>query len=459
TRRWTLTAWLFLSLGLILGGRWAYDVLGWGGYWEWDPVENVAFLPWLTGTAFLHSVMIQEKRGMFKLWNVVLILLTYLLVINGTLIVRTGLLSSVHAFASSEINWQFFTFMGFIALFSLGWAIFRANKLYSNNYLESLFSREAAFLANNFIILAITVVIYFFTHFTLLSEAITGQEYGIGPDTYNQATGPLFAVLLLLMGVAPLTMWYRSSIRNLGKQAVWPAVTATVATAGLIFGGMTRIGALIGMWIVFFSFLLTILEYIRGAQARVKARKESWPTAFGRLFERNQRRYGGYLIHLGVLVMAFGIIGTEFFQTDRQIFLQTGDRASLGNYTIEFMGAEFSQENDTATATGTVRVFDRNDNFITTLYPHTNIFSDGQGMTIPDARSTVAEDFYVILVNWEGVSENAATIRMYLNPLVNWVWAGGIVFIIGTMIAAWPDPLDEKIALAEQRRFTFISGD
>lgn len=461
TRRWTLTAWLFLSLGLILGGRWAYDVLGWGGYWEWDPVENVAFLPWLTGTAFLHSVMIQEKRGMFKVWNVILILTTYLSVIYGTFIVRTGLLSSVHAFAQSDIQWGFLAFVGFMLLFSIVVAIWRAPELRSENYLESLLSREAAFLANNFIILAITVIIFLFTNFALMSEWITCsalfssrfecQSYGVGPDTYNRALGPLFAGLLLLMGVAPLTMWYKTSIGRLGKQSLWPAVAATVFGIVLFIGGMRRIGAIIGLWVVAFSMLLTLLEYVRGAQARVKSKQEGWFIALGKLFQRNQRRYGGYLIHLGVLVMAAGIIGTEFFQMEHQVFLNTGERASLGNYTIEYLGTTFLQSDDTSSAMGTVAVYDETGAFLTNLQPHTDIFDNGQGMTIPDARSTIAEDFYVILVNWENISENSATIRMYLNPLIQWVWFGGVIFIVGTLVAAWPDPLDEKIAAAERR--------
>ncbi|MDJ0756138.1 MAG: cytochrome c-type biogenesis CcmF C-terminal domain-containing protein [Ardenticatenaceae bacterium] len=458
TRRWTLAAWLFLSLGLILGGRWAYDVLGWGGYWEWDPVENVAFLPWLTGTAFLHSVMIQEKRGMFKVWNVVLILITYLLVIYGTLIVRTGLLSSVHAFAQSDIQWVFFGFMVFMLLFSAGWAIYRAPALASNNHLGSLLSRESAFLINNFVIMAITLIIFFFTNFTLLSELFTGQEYGVGPQQYNLATGPLFALLLLLMGVAPLTMWYRTSINHLGRLSLWPAAVATLLVIGIVIAGITQIGALIGLWIVFFSTGLTTLEYVRAARARRRSKDESWPTALGQLFVRNQRRYGGYLIHLGVLVMAFGIIGSEFFQADRQIFLQSGQRASLRDYTIEFVQADFYMENDVQVAQATVNVYDEDGSFITTLFPHTDIFGNGEGMTIPDARSTIAEDFYVILVNWEGVQRNAATLRMYINPLINWLWAGGVVFMIGTLIAAWPDPLDMKIAEAERRRVAVLAA-
>ncbi len=459
TRRWTLAAWLFLSLGLILGGRWAYDVLGWGGYWAWDPVENVAFIPWLTGTAFLHSVMIQEKRGMFKMWNIVLIIATYLLVIYGTLIVRTGLLQSVHAFAKSDIQWVFFGFMSGMLIFSTFWATWRASALRSQNYLRSLLSREAAFLFNNFIIVAISLIVFVFTNFTLLSEFFVGQEYGVGPETYNMATGPLFALLLVLMGVAPLTMWYRSSLRSLGRQSLWPALVALVIVLGLLVWGIRSWGALVGFWIVIFSVILTLLEFVRAARARVRRSGEGWLSALRQLFVRNQRRYGGYLIHLGVLVMAFGIIGTEFFQVDRQVFLNIGDRATLNNYTIEFRGTRFYQELDVSVAEAEVLVYDQSGRLLTTLYPHTNIFQDGQGMTIPDARSNLIEDFYMILVNWEGVSETGATIRMYLNPLINWVWLGGLVFIVGTLIAAWPDPLDEKIAAAEQKRFSLAIGD
>lgn len=459
TRRWTLAAWLFLSLGLILGGRWAYDVLGWGGYWEWDPVENVAFLPWLTGTAFLHSVMIQEKRGMFKMWNIVLILVTYLLVIYGTLIVRTGLLSSVHAFAQSDIQWLFFGFLVFKLAFSTIWAVRRSDALRSDNHLHSLLSREAAFLFNNFVILALTAVIFLFTNFTLLSELFTGQEYGVGPDTYNVATGPLFALLLLLMGVAPLTMWYRTSWQKLGNQMLWPAGWSAALVIALFIGGIQSVGALVGLWIVAFSMSLILMEYVRGVQARRKSQKEAWHIAFWQLFVRNQRRYGGYLIHMGVLVMAFGIIGTEFFQQDRQVFMQSGDVTTLGRYSVQFIGATFTQEEDLSSARAQLDVYDENGDFLISLFPHTDVFDNGQGMTIPDARSNLVEDFYIILVNWEGVSATSATVRLYLNPLVNWVWFGGIVFIVGTLIAAWPDPLDEKVVLATRRRFAGVTGD
>lgn len=459
TRRWTLGAWLFLSLGLILGGRWAHDVLGWGGYWAWDPVENAAFMPWLSGTAFLHSVMIQEKRHMFKMWNIFLIILTYLLVVYGTLIVRTGLLQSVHAFAQSDIQWHFFCFTSFMLIFSAFWATYRANALRSHNYLVSLLSREAAFLFNNFVVLAILAVTFLFTNYTLLSEFFTGQQYGIGEETYELALGPLFAVLVLLMGIAPLTMWYRTTVQKIEGQIRYPAAAALLVVVALFVMGVRSWGALLGLWIAFLAGFVTLLEYVRGAQARVKAHQESWPTAVWQLFQRNQRRYGGYLIHLGVVVMTIGVIGTEFFQQETQIFLNRGEKASLAGYTIEFQGVQFLAGDDLEIAEGTVAVYDTAGSFITTLYPHTQIFRDGQGMTIPDAYTTFFAEFYLILVNWEGVTADSATLRLYHTPLINWVWAGGFIFILGTLIAAWPDPLDEKIVVAARRRTPAVSAD
>ncbi len=456
SRRWTLTAWLLLSLGLILGGRWAHDVLGWGGYWAWDPVENAAFMPWLAGTAFLHSVMIQEKRGMFKMWNIFLIILTYLLVVYGTLIVRTGLLQSVHAFAQSEIQWHFFGFTTLMIVLSTFWATYRAQALKSNNYLHSFISREAAFLYNNFVVLAILLVIFIFTNYSLLSEFFTGEVYMVGETTYEAALGPLFAVLLLLMGIAPLTMWYRTSMSRLGNMSRWPAVAATVFVAGLAVWGVRQAGALLGLWIVAFSAILTVWEYVRGVQARV-GKGESWPTALAMLFQRNQRRYGGYLIHLGVIVMAFGVIGTEFFQQQTQVFLTTGERATLGNYVIEFKGVEGYTDNDLEIVQATADVYDSDGRFLTTLTPYTQLFGSGEGMTIPAARSNLIEEFYILLVNWEGVTADSATIRLYLTPLINWVWAGGLIFMLGTFIAAWPDPLDEKLANAQ--RLVATAGD
>ncbi len=329
TRRWTLVAWLFLSLGLILGGRWAYDVLGWGGYWGWDPVENASFMPWLAGTAFLHSVMIQEKRDMFKMWNMFLIILTYSLVILGTFVVRSGVISSVHSFAQSAIGPLFFGFIAVMFVFSAYWVSKRREELSSENHIHSFLSREAAFLYNNFLILAILAIVFLFTYYPIFSELFTGEKGFVGPPVYERALAPLFALLVLLMGVAPLTMWYRSSLKRIEMGALWPAVVTTIFTGILFAFGMRSWGALLGLWIVGFALLLTLIEFWKGTRARMRRGEKAW-TAYSRLLSRNRRRYGGYWIHIGVLVMAFGIIGTELFQQETQIQLQAGESAIVG---------------------------------------------------------------------------------------------------------------------------------
>ncbi len=459
TRRWTLVAWLFLSLGLILGGRWAYDVLGWGGYWAWDPVENASLMPWLAGTAFLHSVMIQEKRDMFKMWNMLLVMLTYCLVILGTFLVRSGVISSVHSFAQSAIGPFFFIFTGFMFVFSLYWILVRHEELASKNHIQSFLSREAAFLYNNFIIMAILAIVAFFTFYPLFSELFTGEKGFVGAPVYEQATAPLFAALLLLMGVAPLTMWYKTSAKRLEMSMLWPAVAALVFIVVLFALGIRYWAALLGLWIVTFAAILTLLEFWKGTRARMKRGENAW-TAFSRLLSRNRRRYGGYWIHIGVLVMAFGIIGTELFQEETQLNLQNGETLTMGNYEMVFNGVErYPGPDDLLITEADVDVF-YNGAFVKNLKPRTEFYTrTGQPMTIPAARSTVSEDFYVLLVNWEPTSATEATFRVYLNPLINWVWAGGAIFVIGTLIAAWPDARKEKVAEAKRQRVALGVGD
>ncbi len=444
TRRWTLVAWLFLSLGLILGGRWAYDVLGWGGYWAWDPVENASFMPWLAGTAFLHSVMIQEKRNMFKMWNMFLILLTYCLVIFGTFIVRSGVISSVHSFAQSAIGPLFFGFIAIMFVFSAYWMNRRRTELRSENRLNSLISREAAFLYNNFLILAILLVVFLFTTYPIISELITGEKGFVGPPVYEQALGPLFLLLVLLMGVAPLTMWYRSSAARIGMSLRWPALAATIFVGVLFALGVHGWGALLGLWVVSFSLILTLLEFWKGTRARMKRGENAW-MAFSSLMGRNRRRYGGYWIHLGVIVMAFGVIGVELFQEQTQIRLAVGETAALGRYEMQFLGAtRYPGPDDLLITEATVDVYD-NGQYVGQLNPRTELYTrTNQPMTIPNARSTISEDFYVLMVNWEPTSADQATFRIYLNPLINWVWAGGVIFFFGTLIAAWPDPSPKR---------------
>lgn len=460
TRRWTLVAWLFLSLGLILGGRWAYDVLGWGGYWGWDPVENASLIPWLSGTAFLHSVMIQEKRQMFKWWNMFLIVITYLLVIYGTFIVRSGVISSVHSFAQSAVGPLFFGFIVVMALFSVYWITKRREDLKSEHTLDSFLSREAAFLYNNFLFLAILAIVFLFTNYPIISELFTGERGFVGPPVYEQALAPLFLLLLGLMGIAPLTMWYRTSLQRLGQAMVWPAVVATVTIVVLFFLEVRLWAALLGVWTITFSMVLTLVEFGKGTQARMK-RGENFFVAFSNLMARSRRRYGGYWIHLGVLVMGYGVIGVELYQQETQRQLQAGDIVALGAYEVQFLNVTQRPGPDDLIITEAVLDVYKNGRLVTTLTPRREIYTrTGQPMTIPDARSTFFEDFYVLLAE-QPTSPTAVTLRLFLNPLINWVWAGGFIFVLGTLIAAWPDPVEDKITAVRARRrpVAALTGD
>lgn len=459
TRRWTLIAWLFLSLGLILGGRWAYDVLGWGGYWAWDPVEIAAFMPWLTGTAFLHSVMIQEKRGMLKHWNMALIILTYCLVIFGTFLTRSGVLSSVHSFAQSAIGPMFFGFIGITFIISLALLLRRWDELKSGVEMTSLLSREALFLLNNLLFLGIMVVCFWGVIFPLISELVTGQKVTVGPPFYERATGPLFAGLLLLMGVAPLAAWRHSTAKTLGR-AMWkPGLFSIAVLLALVAAGVRSAAALLGFWLTAFVTSVTVYEFWRGALARHRRSGESLPVALARLSARNRRRYGGYIIHLGVVLMAVGIIGIELFQTETQGTIGQGESITLGEYTMTYDDlAIFDTDDGRNVARSVVSVY-KNGRFVSELYPRRDFYYESQQpMTIPGVRSTMEDDFYVLLVDWQPITSQGATFKVYHNPLVNWLWMGGFVFIFGTLIAAWPDK-DPEVVPARAKRPVYASAE
>jgi cytochrome c-type biogenesis protein CcmF len=440
TRRWTLWAWLFLSLGLILGGRWAYDVLGWGGYWGWDPVEIAAFMPWLTGTAFLHSVVIQEKRGMLKQWNMVLIILTYDLVIFGTFLTRSGVLSSVHAFAQSAIGPLFFGFIGLTFAASLALLSWRWNTLKSQDRMTSLFSREALFTLNNLLFMAVLVVCFWGVVFPIISEVFSGQKITVGPPYYERANAPLFGGMMLLMGIAPLSAWRQSTLKTLGRAAWKPGVVSLLVPVLTLALGITNWIALLALWLVGFVVCVTLYEFWRAALARHRLHGESLPAAFWNLAGRNRRRYGGYIIHLGTMLMALGILGIEVFQTQTQGTIPQGDTLSLGQYTIRYDRLDvFDLPDGRNVARATVSVL-KNGSPVGELYPRRDYYYESQQpVTIPGARSTLADDLYVLLVDWESISSQGATFKVFHNPLVNWLWLGGLVFILGTLVAAWPD--------------------
>ena len=441
TRRWTIVAWLFLSVGLVLGGRWAYDVLGWGGYWGWDPVEIAAFMPWLSGTAFLHSVMIQEKRGMLKYWNMILIILTYALVIFGTFLTRSGVLSSVHAFAQSAIGPAFFIFIGLTFVISLALLIYRWADLKSEAQMTSMLSREALFLLNNLLFISILVVCFWGVIFPLISELATGQKVTVGPPFYERATGPLFAALVLLMGIAPLSAWGHSTLKTLGN-AMWkPLVAAALVMLYVFFGvGIHEPYALIGFFVVATSAFITLYEFWRAARARGNAQKENLVVALWRLAGRNRRRYGGYLIHLSIILMALGIIGIEMFQTETQGTIAQGESLKIDGYSVTYKDLAVFDTSDNRNVARAVISVERDGQYLGDLHPRRDYFYESQQpMTIPGVRSTMKDDLYVILVDWQPILSSGATFKVYHNPLVNWLWLGTITMILGSLVAAWPD--------------------
>jgi cytochrome c-type biogenesis protein CcmF len=439
TRRWTLVAWIFLTIGLVLGGRWAYDVLGWGGFWGWDPVENAMFMPWLTGTAFLHSVMMTEKRGMLKKWNMILIILTYALTIFGTFITRTGVISSVHAFAKSALGPAFFAFIGLTFIGSLTLLFSRWATLKSEHHLESFVSREAAFVLQNMLFLALAFAVFWGTVFPLISELITGIKITVGRSYFTKVTGPLFFALVLLMGIAPLFAWRKQTTRKLGRAMLVPFIGSLGITA--IWGYIHRMHPLsiFGLWLVSFVLVAILVEFWKGVRARMSTRGENLLTALVKLVRRNQRRYGGYIIHLGVVMIALGVIGDSFFKQETQDTVSLGETLTIGEYSLRFEGLHAYPGSDGRDIVEASTFLYNNGEFIRELNPRRDYFIvQEQPVTVPGVHSTLRADVYTLLIDWDTGNGQTATFRIYVNSLINWVWTGGLTLILGTLIAAWP---------------------
>jgi cytochrome c-type biogenesis protein CcmF len=439
TRAWTVISWIFLSIGIILGGQWAYVELGWGGYWAWDPVENASFLPWLTGTAYLHSVMLQEKKGMLKIWNIVLIILTFNLCIFGTFITRTGVIGSVHAFSQTALGPVFFVFIGLTFLGSLALLLKQRHTLKTKHELESFISREAAFLLQNLLFLAITFAVFWGTVFPMISELITGTKITVGPPYFKKVTGPLFAVLVLLMAVAPLFAWRRQGAAKLGKSLLWPLAVSVVASAGWAYLHRQHPGSFFSLWLVSFVLLAILLEYWKGVWARMRGQNENLLLALARLVNRNRRRYGGYLVHLGVIMIALGFIGDSLFKAETQATLRVGERVSIGEYDLRFDGlSQYPGSDGREVLEASVSLF-KDGEFVRELRPRRDYFVvQRQPVTVPGVYSSLGQDVYVLLVGWEEIGLSASTFKVYLNPLINWTWIGGLVLVFGSIIAMWP---------------------
>ncbi len=453
TRRWALIAWLFLSLGLLLGSRWAYDVLGWGGYWGWDPVENAAFLPWLVGTAFLHSIMIQEKRGMLKVWNMFLVIGAFSAVIFGTFATRSGLVDSVHSFARSDIGYPMFFFWAGMTIVSVYLILWRRSRgeLKDDQTNTSLFSRESLFILNNFVFLALFVAIFWGSFGApIISELVMNTNITLGADYFMRVTPPLFAALFILMGIAPLSAWGKTSISRLGKALVVPLLLTALTLVFFYLSGVTSAVGLVAYGIVTVAGWVAIYETYRGVRARRMIHRENPFQSILALYRRNPRRYGGYLIHLGITIIGLGVIGSTMFQQETQQTLSAGQSLEIGGYTLRYDQLDSGQIADDGRMMdiAEVTVF-RDGQELAHLRPRRDFFSTANGtetMTIAGSYSTLENDFYVILVGWEPINQNAATFKVYINPLINLIWWGGIILIIGTVVTVWHrDILPERI--------------
>ncbi|HLE79697.1 MAG TPA: heme lyase CcmF/NrfE family subunit [Dehalococcoidia bacterium] len=443
TRRWTLTAWVFLTLGNLLGMLWAYRVLGWGGYWGWDPVENASFLPWLTATAYLHSVMIQQRRGMLKVWNMILIIVTFALSLFGTLLTRSGILSSVHSFAMGAVG-PLFLVLIVIALggsLLLLWA--RLPHLRGEHQLDSLVSREATFMANNLVLVGIAFAVFWGTIFPLLSEAVRDVKVGVGPPFYQQITAPLFLALIVLMGICPLIGWRKASTENLLRNFLYPLAAALVTGVALYLLGLRPMYAVLAFASLAFVGSALLLEFYRGVRARHRGHGDNYLIALPRLVWRNKPRYGGYLVHLGVILLAMGIIGSQMFSTNVEGTIAPGESLQIRDYTLTFQGLNETSGANSSKVTGTLDVA-RGGNPVGSIQSSKRFegLREDEPVTDPGIRSTAREDLYVILAGW--TDDGKATFKVLVNPLVMWIWVGGTVIVAGTVLAFWPDAREER---------------
>ena len=453
TRRWTMVAWLFLTCGIILGMHWAYAVLGWGGYWGWDPVENASLMPWLTGTAFLHSVMMQEKRGMMKGWNVWLIFSTFMLTILGTLLTRSGLVSSVHAFAESNIGTWFFWFLGIVLGVCLFTFLYNRDHLRNENHLESLVSRESSFLFNNLVLLAACFTVLWGTLFPVLSEFVQGSKVTMGAPFYNRVAVPIGIFMLFLTGVGPLLAWRSTSLRAIRRNFVLPCIAIIVTTLVLILAGVrpwaadVRANGAVGsdiyalVCIALGVGVITAIasEFLRGAKVVHTQTGKNLLESTLLLTRRNTRRYGGYLIHFGVVIMFIGLAGSAFNQS-REAEMSFGDSINLGGYKVV---CQSYSEDSNANYDSQFALLDvyHNGRKITRLAPERRVYfvntDHAQPSTIVAIHSTLANDLYVV---FEGTNpdNDRPIIKFFINPLVNWIWVGVVIVIFGTFIALVP---------------------
>jgi cytochrome c-type biogenesis protein CcmF len=438
-RRWTMVGWLALSFGLTLGMLWAYEELGWGGYWGWDPVENAGLLPWFTATAFLHSLMVQERRGMLRVWNVTLVILTFFLTIFATFMTRAGVVQSVHAFGESrELALLFTIFMVIILAVSFGLVIYRLPLLRSRNELDSWVSREAAFLANNWVLLFSAFFVLFATMFPTISEALTGERLTVGPPFFNKWMLPIGLILLVLTGVGPLLAWRKSTVANLVDQFLGPVVFALLVAGALVAFGVRVWSSGICFALCAFVFGTIAQEFIRGADVRRATTGSDRLTAMIGLVSRSKRRYGGYIVHVGIAVMFLGFAG-EGFKQEGEALLRPGEQMQVSDFTIKHDALRVTSDAQKQMITGHVSVF-KDGELFASLEAAKWFFAkrENEPTTEVAIRRGVWEDLYIVLAGYDA-AEQTATYAVTVNPLVNWIWLGFAILAFGTGLAMMPE--------------------
>ncbi len=434
-RRWTLVPWFFLGIGMLLGGKWAYMELGWGGYWAWDPVENAALMPWLVGTAFIHSVMIQEKKNMLRVWNMALILGTYTLCIFGTFLTRSGVISSVHSFARSDIASWFVGYLILIIATSVILIIWRLPLLRNKNHFDSVVSRESAFLINNLVFLAAFLAVLYGTVFPIIYEALYGVQGGLKPRFFDKVI-PIGLFLLFLAGVGPLVAWRKTSGKLLKKIFLKPTIVSLLGLGIMFLLGVRHFFALISLTLCIFVTATIAAEFHRGARARMHTNSENYFTAWYRLLQKNKRRYGGYIVHFGIVVLFLGFTG-KAFDTEKESHLKIGESMQIRNYTLTYVDSKTLEDANKIVWQATMDVY-QNGRKVKTIHPNKHYYKvQEQPTTEVVLRSTLKEDLYVVLA--QPNEDRSAIFKVFINPLVNLVWGAGLIVTIGTIIILLPD--------------------
>jgi len=435
-RRWTLISWLLLGIGNLIGAWWAYVELGWGGYWAWDPVENAGLMPWLVATAFLHTIIIQRRKDMLKRWSMALIILTFNLAIFGTFLTRSGILSSVHTFGETGLEPFFITFLLISVFGSFGLLIFRNDKMKSEGEVGSLVSREFTFYINNFLFVGSALIILIGTIFPALSEAVRGVQIEVGQSFFNTVNVPIFLAIILLIGICTVFGWRRLSNKQIINQFIWPLSVTVILVVILIITGVREWSALIASFLCSLVFFVVLYKWFYEIRERVLATGDKYTKAFWRLLSRNTPHYGAYIVHLSIVVIAVGIIGSSVYDIEKGATLRPGESTAINDYTITYNNI-YADESASKTAVATnLSIYD-NGKLVGELVPE-KIFHQNYEQPVSEVaiRSTILEDLYIILAGWE--QDGTASFNILINPLIIWIWIGGGIFLLGGFMVFWP---------------------